>query len=216
MMIYAYDPRVKSLLRVPSNETVLLRGSFCSWQYVTPVANLLRRELIFHPSLGRFAARFLADRVPAGWNATPFVRVGVHVRRGDFLLRYRVAMGFTVAPASYLRRALSYFVRQFKRVQFVVASNDIRWCQGNISPPDWAPDRVNVTFSTGHTAGEDFALLASCNHTIITTGTYGWWAAWFVNGITLYYSKFPRPGSSLGKRSRVNEYYPPNWIGIGD
>ena len=216
MVVYAYNPRVTSLLSVPSNHTVLLTGAFASWQYVTPVADRLRRALSFHPALGRFAARFLEDRVPSGWNATSFVRVGVHVRRGDFLQRRRVAKGFTTAPVGYLRRALGYFVGRFGRVQFVVASNDIRWCRAYIRPSELDPDRVSVTFSEGHTAGEDLALLASCNHTIITTGTYGWWAAWFVNGITVYYSNFPRHGSSLANRSRKTEYYPPNWIGIGD
>ena len=32
MLVYAYNPRVDSLVSVPSNETILLVGSFASWR----------------------------------------------------------------------------------------------------------------------------------------------------------------------------------------
>lgn len=213
-LVYAYDPRVTALVNVPSNQTILLVGYFSSWKYADPVASRLRRSLKFRRKLVQFADNFLSVNVPPGWSTLSFVRVGVHVRRGDFLSRWAINKGFTVATPLYLQRALGYFVERFERIQFIVASNDIPWCRKHIISSTWDRNRVNITFSENHSAGQDLALLASCSHIVITSGTYGWWAAWLANGITVYYADFPRQGSSLGNRSRAEEYYPPNWIGI--
>jgi len=215
-LVYAYNPRVMSLVHVPSNRSVLLVGSFASWKYTQPVAERLRDVLRFRGDVLQSASAFLSVNVPPGWTGLSFVRVGVHVRRGDFLRRRSIRKGFATATPRYLRRALGYFVRRFARVQFVVASNDVPWCRRLVEAWTWW-DRnttVNVSFSEGHSAGTDLAILAACNHTVITAGTFSWWAAWFVDGITTYYAGFPRPGSSLSNRSHLDEYYPPNWIGI--
>lgn len=216
LLVYAYSPRVMSLVKIPTNRSIMLIGSFASWRYTQPIDERLRGALKFRREILQSAARFLSVNAPPGWTGLPFVRVGVHVRRGDFLRRRFVRKGFSTAPPHYLRLALGYFVRRFARVQFVVTSNDIPWCRRHIEAVSrsWDQNAVNVTFSEGHSAGTDLAILAACNHTVITAGTFGWWAAWFVNGITTYYSGFPRPGSLLSNRSHLGEYYPPNWIRI--
>jgi len=183
-------------------------------RYTDFIADRLRRSLKFRSELVQFATEFLYANIPPGWTASSFIQVAVHVRRGDFLRRRNIRKGFTTATPLYLRRALGYFVERFARIQFVVASNDIAWCRAHLQSLYWDRDRVNVTFSEGHSAGEDMALLTSCNHAVITTGTYGWWAAWLINGITVYYADFPRKGSLLSKRSHTEDYYPPNWIAI--
>jgi len=214
MLVYAYSPRVMTLVEVPSNWSILLVGSFASWKYTHPIDDRLRHALTFRRELIQSAADFLDSNVPPGWAASSFVRVGVHVRRGDFLGPWAIKEGFTTATPRYLRRVLRYFVERFARIQFIVASNDIPWCRKHVRASTWDRNSVNITFSEGHSAGTDLAILASCNHTVMTTGTYSWWAAWFVNGTTIYYADFPRRASSLSSRSHTEEYYPPNWIGI--
>jgi len=108
-----------------------------------------------------------------------FVRVGIHVRRGDFLDVQWLSLGFNVADEQYIRRAMRLIVRRFWRVQFIVASNDIRWSQRHVV---FNSSEVNITFSVGQSAGEDLVLLGSCDHTVITTETLGRWAAWLVSG----------------------------------
>ena len=171
--IYGYDNRVKYLSRVSANVSVRLHGYFFSWRYVQPVDDLLRRRLQFRRKLTEFVGEFLRSNVPRGWNASAFVRVGVHVRRGDFLGSWAVGIGLTVASRHYLYRALAYFVRRYPRVQFIVASNDIAWCKNNIKRPLYSRERVSVIFSVRHSTEQDFALLASCNHTIMSTGNRG-------------------------------------------
>ena len=212
--VYAYNGDIRSLTDVEANVSVWLRGSFCSWKYTRPVETELRRQLQFRRELTAFVEQFLSARVPRGWDADSFVRVGVHVRRGDFLKPWAVSSGFTVAGRDYLTTAMAYFVERYRRIQFVVASNDVTWCRRNIAPSSFDEDRISVVFSVGHSAAQDLALLASCDHTVMTTGTYSWWAAWLANGTTVYYRNFPKRGSRLWKRSNVDDYYPPWWIGL--
>jgi len=71
-----------------------------------------------------------------------------------------------------------------------------------------------VVFSEGHGTEEDLAILSSCNHTIMTVGTYGWWAGYLAGGITVYYRKFPPKGSELKKWFSREDHFPPEWVGL--
>ena len=75
---------------------------------------------------------------------------------------------------------------------------------------------INITFSVRHNAAQDLAILASCNHTVMTTGSYSWWAAWLANGTAVYYADYPTRGSYLSRLFRSEDYYHPKWIGIDD
>ena len=207
-----YDRRVESLVNRSNNESLLLKGPFQSWKYAEPIAHQLRQQLKFHRELVEFVRKFLlTNSIPPGWHSYTFVRVGMHVRRGDFLGKWARAKGFTVADEPYLQRAIEHFVRRFSRVQFIVVSNDIAWCKQHVK---FDNVNVNITFSVGHNTGQDLALLASCNHTVMTTGTYSWWAAWLANGITVYYANYPRRGSWLSSQTNNNDYYHPEWVGL--
>ena len=71
-----------------------------------------------------------------------------------------------------------------------------------------------VIFSEGHGAEEDLAILSSCNHTIMTVGTYGWWAGYLAGGITVYYRNFPAKGSELVPWFSREDHFPPDWVGL--
>ena len=71
-----------------------------------------------------------------------------------------------------------------------------------------------VVFSEGHRAEEDLAILSSCNHTIMSVGTYGWWAGYLAGGITIYYRNFPRRGAELMPLFSRADFFPPEWIGF--
>lgn len=213
-VVYGYNERIELLRNVKPNVSVLLLGNLFSWKYTQPIEDQLRRKLQFRRELTEFAETFLSANVPRGWNASTFVRVGVHVRRGDFLTDRAVRKGFTVASAEYLKEAMTYFVKGYAQVQFVVTSIDIDWCRNNINPSSFDQTRVNITFSVGHSAEEDLTLLAKCDHVVITTGTFGWWAAWFANGTTVYYKEYTKHQSRMWRRSRAADCFPPTWIGM--
>ena len=63
----------------------------------------------------------------------------------------------------------------------------------------------------------DISILSLCNHTIITSGSFGWSGAWLANGTVVYLRDFPKPGSELYKNFFINNgYYLPNWIGMSN
>ncbi|XP_052280959.1 galactoside alpha-(1,2)-fucosyltransferase 1-like [Dreissena polymorpha] len=42
-----------------------------------------------------------------------------------------------------------------------------------------------VAFLEGNSDAVDMAVLSLCDHTIVSTGTFGWWAAWLAGGTTI-------------------------------
>ena len=57
-----------------------------------------------------------------------------------------------------------------------------------------------------------------CDHTIITAGTFGWWAAWLAGGTVVYLADYPRPRSYMERKVMIRRenYYPPDWIPIAN
>jgi len=212
-----YDLRLDELAngshaKEARGKSIFLNGFFQSWKYTLNVEHQLRHHFTFLPKIRQFVDKFLDDSRPRGWVGS-YVRVAIHARRGDVLSADKKEFGLTTPDERYFAHAMRYFVDRFDRIQFIVASNDVAWCRQNLT--DFAttlPHRVNVTFLAPHSAGEDLAILSSCQHVIISTGSYGWWAAWLARGTTIYYADWPKNGSTLAKMFRREDYFPPTWI----
>ena len=78
------------------------------------------------------------------------------------------------------------------------------------------PLSVNVfaIYSPGVSSERDLALMSYCNHTIMTVGTFGWWAGYLAGGITVYYKDFPAPGGNLERWFSRDDFFPPEWVGL--
>jgi hypothetical protein len=65
-----------------------------------------------------------------------------------------------------------------------------------------------VIFSPAtHTAAQDFAALAACNASIMTTGTFGWWASFLAGGPVVSYA---HPMMQL--QFDADSYFPHDWM----
>ena len=117
--------------------------------------------------------------------------------------------GYRVPGRIYLRKAMNFYRMKYQAVHFVVASDDVNWCQRKLSSPD-------VTFTNQSDYRMDFAILSSCNHTIMTVGTYGWWVGWLAGGDVIYYNKPFRKYSYLWRNVNMTDRFPPHWIPMGD
>jgi hypothetical protein len=113
----------------------------------------------------------------------------------------------------FFERAVDYIVQngtslitlksgEKRKIQLIVATDDFRWTYANLNLSSmvnkWKNSAVdiNLTYSLGNTAAFDLIMLSKCDVVVMTTGTYGWWAAWLANSkITIYYSRWPREGS---------------------
>ena len=189
---YDYDQRfddpkfVESLSR--TNETLLVCGLSQTYRYAEQNEYELRRLLRFRENVSKTAVRYLST--------LPFslTRIGVHVRRGDFLKNTELRYGLTIADASYFHSAFRYFTDRYISVNFVVATEDRNWTVTNL-PEITSNARIN--FTDGETAAFDLAVLSKCDGVIISTGSFGWWAAWLAKKTTVFYTEWPRNGSQF-------------------
>ena len=92
---------------------------------------------------------------------------------------------------------LLYFLREeYDNVAFLYVSDDMAWGKQNLGTPKdlfFAGagenlDEKGVEVVDPDAASYDLALLANCNHTIITRGTFTMWAALLSGGE--YYTEY--------------------------
>ncbi|XP_069102370.1 galactoside alpha-(1,2)-fucosyltransferase 2-like [Argopecten irradians] len=193
----AFDRRVHNLSHA-RNWT--LQGYYQSWKYFDHVSNYVRNAFKFKSDIHHKALTKLNTI-----NASVFV--GVHVRRGDMNSKRELSRGYNVADESYVIKAINYFRSKYKNPVFVMVGDDGAWMRSKFNFND-------VHISTSGSAGGDLALMAHCNHSVVTSGTYGWWGAYLAGGETVYFRDYPKPGSWLDKQYNRADYYPPHWVGM--
>lgn len=190
-------------------EYIRLEGYFSSWTFFHHIREEIVQQLSFHEHVKQEAWRTLSEL--RGQRQDP-TYVGVHVRRGDYIRKMRVVYKGVVADRAYLKSAIGYFRKRYREPIFVVVSDDMQWCRRNI---DTSPGDVYFAGQgTSTSAGRDLALLAHCNHTIMTVGTFGFWAAYLAGGEVVYLSNYTLPNSPRLRGPGLKAFYLPQWIGI--
>ena len=198
-----FDVRFQQLPR----RNISVVGWLQSYKYFQQVEEQLRVDFTFRSSVLETARRWLEKHTPDSWRTKIFVRVVIHVRRTDHIRWSLVRLGYTRPNMDYFRRAMLYFTECLERVLFVVISDDIPWCAAHLNSS-------HIVYSKGHSPIVDLAISSLCDHAIITLGSYGWWAAWFANGITITQKNYPRKGSQATTFIRREDHYKPKWIGL--
>ncbi|KAL4237996.1 glycosyltransferase 11 [Mactra antiquata] len=191
-----------SELIVPMNRT--LDGYFQSYKHFNHSSRIIRHLLTFKKDILQETKAFLENHV-----ASNTIKIGIHVRRGDFLSDYHRRLGRVTVDADYIHKAMEIFKQKFTDITFVVLSNDIVWCKKYITD-----ERNKVVFSPFPSPGHDLAIMSQCDHVIISVGTFGWWGGWLAGGTVVYYSGYPLPGSDIDQYFVKSDYYPHEWIGI--
>ena len=122
--------------------------------------------------------------------------VGVHIRRTDHIRFMKDNYDMEPLDAEYFNDAMEYFKEEYENCMFIVASDDIKWAKKNLDKennkiyfsdqdpkfhvdPGYAYEVMDNDMSK---AAYDFALLTSCNHTIISRGTFSMWIALLTPG----------------------------------
>ena len=84
-----------------------------------------------------------------------------------------------------------YIKEKFRNTAlFMIVSDDLTWAREHLNRDDVAfvgnfqvaPKDLIHPFSYSDDIGEDLSLLAACNHTIMSFGTYGLWGALLAGG----------------------------------
>ena len=169
----------------------------------------------FNENLQVKATRFIQEakhdytqRNKIGIKVTKITSVCVHVRRGDILSQYWTNHGFKVPSSLDIQYAMNYMQTKFKHIIFIVMSNGLEWCNVNLN-------RTNVYFSNLTSANEDFVLMCSCDHMIMTVGTFGWWGAWFTSwrgGIAMYYKHQCINNTHRYRTISRHDRFPSHWL----
>lgn len=136
--------------------------------------------------------------------------VGVHVRRGDWLLPPHPGLGFQTASSEYLHTAVKWYQSRYRNIIFIVASNDMAWTKQNM------PVNITIEYLEGNSLGVEMAALALCDHFIATTGTFSWWIGWLIGGNVTYF-KWPAKENTEFRRSFGKDYtdhFYPSWVGL--
>ncbi|CAH1797176.1 unnamed protein product [Owenia fusiformis] len=215
-----YDVGIMKI--VPANTNIRLCCYFQSWKYLVEIQKDLKKQFTFHSSIDTLALAFIdevrkdmhgKDEITNGTRDMTKRRgdnhvtlIGIHIRRTDMADTESLNpnKGYVVAPKHYFQKAMEYFRTKFKYVHFIVCSDDIFWAQINIRSS-------SATFSIGHSPGEDLAILSHCDHIIMSTGSFSWWAGWLSGGEVIYYAGWPRPNSELAQRFERFDYFLPQW-----
>ncbi|XP_053546801.1 galactoside alpha-(1,2)-fucosyltransferase 2 [Bombina bombina] len=188
---------------------VKLYGTPCSWTFFHHIRDEILNEFTFHDFIKEETNAYLAT---LRGNRRNITFVGVHVRRGDYVSVMPNTWKGVIADKGYLQKAMDYFRNKYENPLFIVTSNGMNWCKENIDS-----SKGDVHFAGDGkegSPGRDFALLAHCNHTIMTVGTYGFWAGYLVGGETVYLTNFTLPNSPFLKVFKYEKAFLPEWIGI--
>lgn len=151
-----------SVLRLPDNVT--LEGYWQSEAYFADAAVMIRRDFRFADDTMPTRARASINRLRDQGNGTV---VAVHVRRGDYAVPDNAGL-FHLLSANWYNTAMERFPAD---TRFLVFSDDLPWCQANLTRPGLAYAR------SGSDLG-DFALMRACDHYIMANSSFSWWAAY--------------------------------------
>ena len=129
-----------------------------------------------------------------------FIFVGIHIRRTDHR-QYERDKDMKNLDLNYYLRAMQLYKMKFKNENqqkmliFVILSDDMQWGKGKLLPQ--AKDGDLYVGGEGlpndtESIGNDFALLANCNHTIESHGSFSYFAGAFAGGFKIKPRHLPK------------------------
>ena len=137
-------------------------------------------DFAFRPKLLQEVHSYFSSLLEKYDKETNFI--GIHVRRTDQVLHNRKLFDAKPVTAAYYQRAMAHYRQIFSNSVFIVATDDMKWSQQNIN-------RVNestaIEFVVGKGRDFDFAVLSHCNHSIVSVGSFGFFAAYFAGGLVV-------------------------------
>uniref|UniRef100_A0A0N5AN99 L-Fucosyltransferase n=1 Tax=Syphacia muris TaxID=451379 RepID=A0A0N5AN99_9BILA len=239
-----YPPSTYQIFNTPGHHIEFLTGYFQSFRYFHPqYETVIRNEFKFLPEIQTKAKNLIntaknlklipnnsakfnhmsrSNRTNISYE-TNITYVGLHVRMGvDVTLNIKnVAHGHTTATKEYFMHAMDYFRNKYGNVLFIIASDNPNWVRREIKPQAHVLFVEVMNASSGeiyvlktHQREIDLATLTLCNATILSTGTFSWWAGYLANGEAIYYQNWPLKDSVLDFMVQKSDFFMPTWISM--
>ena len=202
-----------SVMKLKPNENYKFRNYLQSLKYFEYVQDRVRKELKFKTAINELATETVESfrrqhPNPNGSKTPEPVVVGVHIRRGDLESNPFVRTYTILTPDQYVRNAVDYFLAKFENAIFIVCSDGMEYAKEIMR-------YRNVTTKFVHgTPVQDLAILSSCDHVIMTWGTFGWWAGFLSRGIVTYHKHPIKEDSFERPKYNYDTFFYPDWIGL--
>lgn len=132
-----------------------------------------------------------------------FVFVGIHSRRTDHF-SVQKKHGWKPVTPSYFLDAMDLARAQFKKkynLAFVFVSDDMKWAKEKIGQKKGG--QKNVFYLGSDNDALDLALLAACNHTIQSYGSFTYFAGFLANGVKIIPQHFAEYRTGVEKNSKT-------------
>ena len=177
-----------------SNCSVILPDYIQLPTYIAPFVSEIRQIFQFKEHIIDKSQKLLHTASRGMKNIT---YVGVHVRRTDYIGYIKRKYNASPVKPDYFLRHMNVFRNKYRRVMFVVLSDDPQWCERELRGDDVVVIKTN-------SAVQDLAMMAACNHSILDYGTYGAFGAIMAGGDTFIYNITNSPPCKLASLL-------PNW-----
>jgi hypothetical protein len=99
------------------------------------------------------------------------IRIGVHVRRGDYTESEELG---GVCGEAYHRRAISLLRQGAPDAALLFFSDDLDWCRERLGG---GSDAFYVDWNRGSDSWRDMRLMTLCDRLSISNSSFGWWGA---------------------------------------
>ncbi|MEK7680644.1 MAG: alpha-1,2-fucosyltransferase [Patescibacteria group bacterium] len=158
-----FEPRILNL-----RNRAYLSGVWAHEKYFSDVDDTIRRDFSFKEPLE-------GKNIELASMINSCDSVFIHVRRGDHI------QGDQNKPAvaekrdlRYCQEACDYILKKMQKPVFFIFSDDPNWVKEKLMMPQC----VVVDSNTGKNSYLDMRLMSLCKHSIISSSTFSWWAAW--------------------------------------
>ena len=184
----------------------------------------IRTELQFRKEFKDKANEFLEQKrnqylrkndLPADSEVT---FVSVHARRKDYKKYLKQVNNGVLVTEAYFQAAMEKMKADLKKegkenVVFIMSSDDLVWCFDHFSSEKdiFLLDAYIAEFRGDRKAVLDLCTLGSCNHSIISYGKYGTWAALLTGGKVIVADGFYDDDFET-----LPSHLPQNWTAMRD
>ena len=119
--------------------------------------------------------------------------VGVHIRRGDYLLPENQALFGGICTEAYYREAMELMRSEHPNCRFYLFTNDKEWVKeriaqiaavkngietGEVKEADAKSHNIEVVDLAEQSDYAEFVLMSRCKHNILANSSFSWWASY--------------------------------------
>ncbi|XP_046988303.1 galactoside alpha-(1,2)-fucosyltransferase 2-like [Schistocerca americana] len=229
-LLYPVSRYVQWALR--HSQPIILRKWIVVTESIAYMSGKLHKEFRYRREYADMAERTLtrvrrAAAQKAGSHYSKVLTVSIHVRRSDYasylIHRFNAK---NMAEVGYYRRAAKRMRKLLQpepaALAFIVASDDSEWCQNTLLPAlnrDFQegspPSSVFLTSDNSSSSPvHDLAVLSAADHSVLSYGTFGTWAALMAGGRAIVFDlAAANPHLPPGTRNSAMSFAPhlPSW-----